>query len=161
MYLLPGIRTYSFRLTVLYMKKAPQLSAQELVAFTKKMAAAAQRCCPLRDEQQSACVEDQVITLTTHLPSLSGPWESTSFLGHIYDLPVEFKILRGGYFQASHANCLSSASREDCPLSKFRFPSSRSYIRVYCWSFKVDKTDVGKQFQRCCGCLTNTGGSPE
>lgn len=71
-YPLPGIRsTYSFRLTVLYTKKAPQLSTQELVVFSKKMAAAASRCCPLRDELQSACMEDQVSTLVTHLPSLS------------------------------------------------------------------------------------------
>ncbi|GAB1289830.1 Albumin superfamily member 1 [Apodemus speciosus] len=47
------------RLTVLYTKKAPQLSAQELVMFAKKMAAAASICCPLRDELQTACVEDQ------------------------------------------------------------------------------------------------------
>ncbi|KAK7830889.1 hypothetical protein U0070_018433 [Myodes glareolus] len=38
--------------------KAPQLSVQELVAFTRKMAAAASRCCPLSNERQSACVED-------------------------------------------------------------------------------------------------------
>jgi hypothetical protein len=116
-YPLPGIRTYSFRLTVLYTKKAPQLSAQELVVFVKKMAAVARRCCPLRDELQSACVEDQVSTRMTCLPSLSGPPESTSFLGYIYDLPLELKILRGGYFQASHANCLYLAAREDCLLS--------------------------------------------
>lgn len=94
MYPLPGIRTYSFRLTVLYTKKAPQLSAQELVMLAKKMAASANRCCPLRDELQSACLEDQVSTLVTHLPSLSGPWEPTSFLGQIYDFPVKLKILR-------------------------------------------------------------------
>ncbi|XP_035576490.2 alpha-fetoprotein-like isoform X2 [Canis lupus dingo] len=46
------------RLIILYTKKAPQLSAQELVMFTKNMAAAATKCCPLRDEQQFACMED-------------------------------------------------------------------------------------------------------
>lgn len=112
-YPLPEMRSaYSFRLMVLYTKKAPQLPAQELVVFAKKMAAAASRCCPLRDELQSACVEDQVSTLVTHLPS----WEPTSFLGHIYDLPVEFKILRGGYFQVSPAICLRSCRGGLSPL---------------------------------------------
>ncbi|XP_032772148.1 alpha-fetoprotein-like [Rattus rattus] len=54
-----GASNFQDRLTVLYTKKAPQLSAQELVMLTKKMAASANRCCPLRDELQSACLEDQ------------------------------------------------------------------------------------------------------
>ena len=63
---LPGIRgNYSFRLIVLYTKKAPQLSAQELVIFTKNMAAAATKCCPLNDEQQFACMENSVSTPST------------------------------------------------------------------------------------------------
>nr|XP_048281199.1 alpha-fetoprotein-like isoform X3 [Myodes glareolus] len=53
-----GGSNFQDRLTVLYTKKAPQLSVQELVAFTRKMAAAASRCCPLSNERQSACVED-------------------------------------------------------------------------------------------------------
>ncbi|XP_057584032.1 alpha-fetoprotein-like [Hippopotamus amphibius kiboko] len=53
-----GDSNFHDRLTVLYTKKAPQLSAQELVVFTKNMAAAATRCCPLNAEQQSACMED-------------------------------------------------------------------------------------------------------
>ncbi|XP_057628877.1 alpha-fetoprotein-like [Chionomys nivalis] len=53
-----GGSNFQDRLTILYTKKAPQLSVQELVAFTRKMAAAASRCCPLSDELQSACVED-------------------------------------------------------------------------------------------------------
>ena len=48
----PGIRRhYSFRLIVLYTKKAPQLSAQELIALTKNMAAATAKCCPLNQER--------------------------------------------------------------------------------------------------------------
>nr|XP_021512110.1 alpha-fetoprotein-like [Meriones unguiculatus] len=54
-----GSRNFQNRLTVLHTKKAPQMSAQELVVLTKKMAAAAGRCCPLTAERQSACVEDQ------------------------------------------------------------------------------------------------------
>nr|KAF6431687.1 hypothetical protein HJG63_008180 [Rousettus aegyptiacus] len=46
------------RLLVLCTKKPPQLSAQELVVFTKNMAAAATKCCPLSDEQKFVCVED-------------------------------------------------------------------------------------------------------
>ncbi|XP_029424373.1 afamin isoform X6 [Nannospalax galili] len=53
-----GGSNFHDRLIVLYTKKAPQLSAQELVVLTRKMAAAASRCCPLRDEQQFACIED-------------------------------------------------------------------------------------------------------
>ncbi|XP_005068147.1 alpha-fetoprotein [Mesocricetus auratus] len=53
-----GGPAFQDRLTVLYTKKAPQLSSQELVTFTRKMAAAASRCCPLSDELQSTCVED-------------------------------------------------------------------------------------------------------
>uniref|UniRef100_A0A673STD9 Albumin domain-containing protein n=1 Tax=Suricata suricatta TaxID=37032 RepID=A0A673STD9_SURSU len=49
---------YSFRLIILYTKKAPQLSAQELIMFTKNMAAAATKCCPLREKQQLVCMED-------------------------------------------------------------------------------------------------------
>ncbi|XP_036708001.1 alpha-fetoprotein-like isoform X5 [Balaenoptera musculus] len=53
-----GASNFHDRLIVLYTKKAPQLSAQELVIFTKNMAAAATKCCPLNDEQQFACMEN-------------------------------------------------------------------------------------------------------
>ncbi|KAM5339583.1 LOW QUALITY PROTEIN: alpha-fetoprotein-like [Glossophaga mutica] len=53
-----GDSNFHDRLLVLYTKKAPQLSAQELVMFTKNMAASATRCCPLSDEQQFVCMED-------------------------------------------------------------------------------------------------------
>ncbi|XP_073898116.1 alpha-fetoprotein-like isoform X5 [Castor canadensis] len=53
-----GASNFHDRLIVLYTKKAPQLSVQELVVFTKKMADAATKCCPLREEQQFICVED-------------------------------------------------------------------------------------------------------
>ncbi|XP_010981096.3 alpha-fetoprotein [Camelus dromedarius] len=53
-----GDSNFHDRLIVLYTKKAPQLSAQELVVFTKNMAAAATKCCPLNDEQQFVCLED-------------------------------------------------------------------------------------------------------
>ncbi|XP_007179901.2 alpha-fetoprotein-like isoform X3 [Balaenoptera acutorostrata] len=53
-----GDSNFHDRLIVLYTKKAPQLSAQELVIFTKNMAAAATKCCPLNDEQQFACMEN-------------------------------------------------------------------------------------------------------
>uniref|UniRef100_A0A8C3YN70 Albumin domain-containing protein n=1 Tax=Catagonus wagneri TaxID=51154 RepID=A0A8C3YN70_9CETA len=53
-----GDSSFHDRLIVLYTKKAPQLSAQELVVFTKNMAAAASRCCPLNEELQPACMED-------------------------------------------------------------------------------------------------------
>ncbi|XP_015360762.1 alpha-fetoprotein-like isoform X2 [Marmota marmota marmota] len=53
-----GDSNFHDRLMVLYTKKAPQLSAQELVMFTKKMAAVASRCCPQSDEQQFFCIED-------------------------------------------------------------------------------------------------------
>ncbi|XP_037386128.1 alpha-fetoprotein-like [Talpa occidentalis] len=45
-------------LIVLYTKKFPQLPAEELVMFTKNMAAAATKCCPLSDGQQFICMED-------------------------------------------------------------------------------------------------------
>nr|XP_019576360.1 PREDICTED: alpha-fetoprotein-like isoform X2 [Rhinolophus sinicus] len=53
-----GDNNFHDRLMVLYTKKAPQLSAQELIMFTKNMAAAATRCCPLSHEQQFLCMED-------------------------------------------------------------------------------------------------------
>ncbi|KAM9237316.1 alpha-fetoprotein-like [Dugong dugon] len=53
-----GESNFHNRLIVLYTKKAPQLSAEELVVFTKNMATAASKCCPLSDEQQFACIED-------------------------------------------------------------------------------------------------------
>ncbi|KAM5271754.1 alpha-fetoprotein-like [Ctenodactylus gundi] len=53
-----GESNFHDRLIIHYTKKAPQLSASELVVFTRKVAAAASKCCPLRDEQQCACVED-------------------------------------------------------------------------------------------------------
>ncbi|XP_037685890.1 alpha-fetoprotein [Choloepus didactylus] len=49
---------------VAYAKKAPQLTFQELIAFTRKMAAAAATCCQLREDKQLACGEeaaDQII----------------------------------------------------------------------------------------------------
>lgn len=129
--------------------------------LAKKMAASANRCCPLRDELQSACLEDQVSTLLTHLPSLSGPREPTSFLGQIYDFPVKLKILRE-YFQAAYTNCLYLKTNEGCPLlnlsPQFLKTVPGVIIRVYYLVFNVDKTDVGKQWQRYCRCLTNSGG---
>ncbi|XP_043428422.1 alpha-fetoprotein-like isoform X1 [Prionailurus bengalensis] len=53
-----GDANFHDRLIILYTKKVPQLSAQELVTFTKNMAAAATKCCPLRDEQRFVCMED-------------------------------------------------------------------------------------------------------
>ncbi|XP_004465369.3 alpha-fetoprotein [Dasypus novemcinctus] len=49
---------------VAYTKKAPQLTSSELMAFTRKMAAAAVACCQLREDKQLACGEgeaDQII----------------------------------------------------------------------------------------------------
>ncbi|XP_019684937.3 alpha-fetoprotein-like isoform X3 [Felis catus] len=53
-----GDANFHDRLIILYTKKVPQLSAQELVTLTKNMAAAATKCCPLRDEQRFVCMED-------------------------------------------------------------------------------------------------------
>ncbi|XP_047421752.1 alpha-fetoprotein-like isoform X2 [Sciurus carolinensis] len=53
-----GHSNFHDRLIILYTKKVPQLSAQELVVFTKQMAAAASRCCPQSDQQQFVCIED-------------------------------------------------------------------------------------------------------
>ncbi|XP_029785496.1 LOW QUALITY PROTEIN: alpha-fetoprotein-like [Suricata suricatta] len=53
-----GEANFHDRLIILYTKKAPQLSAQELIMFTKNMAAAATKCCPLREKQQLVCMED-------------------------------------------------------------------------------------------------------
>lgn len=86
-----GGSSFQDRLTVLYMKKAPQLSAQELVAFTKKMAAAAQRCCPLRDEQQSACVEDQAKLILGELCRRHGRKPVNAGVGHCCDDSYAFR----------------------------------------------------------------------
>ncbi|XP_058153042.1 alpha-fetoprotein isoform X2 [Dasypus novemcinctus] len=53
-----GEGNFHSRLIVLYSKKIPQLSAQELIVITKNMAAAATKCCPLNDENQFYCIED-------------------------------------------------------------------------------------------------------
>ncbi|XP_076998540.1 alpha-fetoprotein-like [Tamandua tetradactyla] len=42
---------------VAYTKKAPQLTTPELIAITRKMAAAAAACCQLEEDKQSACGE--------------------------------------------------------------------------------------------------------
>ncbi|XP_001375107.1 alpha-fetoprotein [Monodelphis domestica] len=42
---------------VAYTKKAPQLISQELISFTKKMAATASLCCQLSEDKQLACGE--------------------------------------------------------------------------------------------------------
>ncbi|XP_074084547.1 alpha-fetoprotein isoform X2 [Macrotis lagotis] len=42
---------------VAYTKKAPQLTSQELIGYTKKMAATASLCCQLSEEKQLACGE--------------------------------------------------------------------------------------------------------
>ncbi|CAI9172105.1 unnamed protein product [Rangifer tarandus platyrhynchus] len=53
-----GDSNFHDRLIVFYTKKAPQLSAQELIVLTKNMAAAASKCCPLDQEPQFVCMED-------------------------------------------------------------------------------------------------------
>ncbi|XFF78821.1 hypothetical protein AB1E18_005040 [Capra hircus] len=53
-----GDSNFHDRLVVLYTKKAPQLSAQELIVLTKNMAAATAKCCPLNQERQFVCMED-------------------------------------------------------------------------------------------------------
>ncbi|KAM8968099.1 alpha-fetoprotein [Sarcophilus harrisii] len=42
---------------VTYTKKAPQLTAEELIGYTKKMAATASVCCQLSEDRQLACGE--------------------------------------------------------------------------------------------------------
>ncbi|XP_051026665.1 LOW QUALITY PROTEIN: alpha-fetoprotein-like [Acomys russatus] len=88
-----GGSNYLDRLTVLYTKKAPQLPAQELVAFTKKMAAAASKCCPLRDELQSACVEDEAKLILGALCRRHEAKPVNGGVGHCCDSSYAFRKL--------------------------------------------------------------------
>lgn len=54
-----------FRFLVAYTKKAPQLTAPELLAYTRKMAIAAATCCRLSEEKQLACGETAVSVLSS------------------------------------------------------------------------------------------------
>ncbi|XP_029400825.1 alpha-fetoprotein-like isoform X6 [Mus pahari] len=86
-----GSSSFQDRLTVLYTKKAPQLSAQELVVLVKKMAAVARRCCPLRDELQSACVEDQAKLVLGELCRSHSGKPVNAGVGHCCDDSYAFR----------------------------------------------------------------------
>ncbi|XP_029332923.1 alpha-fetoprotein-like isoform X2 [Mus caroli] len=86
-----GSSSFQDRLTVLYTKKAPQLSAQELVVFVKKMAAVARGCCPLRDELQLACVEDQTKLILGELCRRHGGKPVNAGVGHCCDDSYAFR----------------------------------------------------------------------
>ena len=78
--------------------------------FTKNMAAAATKCCPLSDEQQFICMEDSVSTsVTSCLPVLevliSNPCNQSHVGGHIHELSTEPNncVLRRNPFSSAHA----------------------------------------------------------
>ncbi|XP_052055283.1 alpha-fetoprotein-like [Apodemus sylvaticus] len=111
------------RLTVLYTKKIPQLSAQELVVFAKKMAAAASRCCPLRDELQPACVEDQAKLILGALCRSHGRTPVSAGVGRCCDDSYAFRkpcfddLQENGTYISSPLSCDRAISlKEDlCP----------------------------------------------
>ncbi|KAF3825117.1 hypothetical protein GH733_005751 [Mirounga leonina] len=78
-------------LIILYTKKTPQLSAQELVMFTKNMAAAATKCCPLRDEQQFACMEDSAKLILGGLCRRHEAEPINAGVGHCCDASYAFR----------------------------------------------------------------------
>ncbi|XP_027456497.1 alpha-fetoprotein-like isoform X2 [Zalophus californianus] len=78
-------------LIILYTKKAPQLSAQELVMFIKNMGTAATKCCPLRDEQQFACMEDSAKLILGGLRRRHEAEPIDAGVGHCCDASYAFR----------------------------------------------------------------------
>ncbi|XP_006094445.1 alpha-fetoprotein-like [Myotis lucifugus] len=88
-----GDSNFHDRLLVHYTKKAPQLSAQELVMFTKNMAAAATKCCPLSDEQQFVCMEDAAKLILGALCRRHETQPINAGVGHCCDDSYAFRKL--------------------------------------------------------------------
>ncbi|XP_024433745.2 alpha-fetoprotein-like isoform X2 [Desmodus rotundus] len=88
-----GDRNFHDRLLVLYTQKAPQLTAQELVMFTKNMAASATRCCPLSDEQQFVCMEDAAKLILGALCRRHEAQPVNAGVGHCCDDSYAFRKL--------------------------------------------------------------------
>ncbi|KAM7154379.1 alpha-fetoprotein-like isoform 2-T2 [Molossus nigricans] len=88
-----GDSNFHDRLLVLYTKKAPQLSAQELVMFTKNMAAAATKCCPLSDELQFVCMEDAAKLILGALCRRHDTQPINAGVGHCCDDSYAFRKL--------------------------------------------------------------------
>nr|XP_008265980.1 alpha-fetoprotein isoform X1 [Oryctolagus cuniculus] len=86
-----GESSFHNRLIVLYTKKAPQLSAQEVVLFTKKMAAAATRCCLLSGVQQFLCVEDSAKLILGALCRRHAAEPINAAVGHCCDDSYAFR----------------------------------------------------------------------
>lgn len=109
---LPGVRgNYYFRLVVLYTKKAPQLSAQELVMFTKNLAAASTKCCPLSDEQQFVCMEDSAKLILGALCRRHEAEPINAAVGHCCDNSYAFRkpcfddLTVDGTYVSPHSSC--------------------------------------------------------
>ncbi|XP_059868364.1 alpha-fetoprotein-like isoform X8 [Delphinus delphis] len=106
-----GDSNFHDRLIVLYTKKAPQLSAQELVIFTKNMAAAATTCCPLNDEQQFVCMENSAKLILGDLCRRHEAEPINAGVGHCCDDSYAFRkpcfddLQVDGTYISPHLSC--------------------------------------------------------
>ncbi|XP_036859165.2 alpha-fetoprotein-like isoform X3 [Manis javanica] len=106
-----GESDFHDRLVVLYTKKAPQLSAQELVMFTKNLAAASTKCCPLSDEQQFVCMEDSAKLILGALCRRHEAEPINAAVGHCCDNSYAFRkpcfddLTVDGTYVSPHSSC--------------------------------------------------------
>ncbi|XP_036783389.2 alpha-fetoprotein-like isoform X1 [Manis pentadactyla] len=106
-----GESDFHDRLVVLYTKKAPQLSTQELVMFTKNLAAASTKCCPLSDEQQFVCMEDSAKLILGALCRRHEAEPINAAVGHCCDNSYAFRkpcfddLTVDGTYVSPHSSC--------------------------------------------------------
>lgn len=162
-----GDSNFHDRLLILYAKKAPQLSAQELVMFTKNMAAAATKCCPLSDEQQFACMEDAAKLILGALCRRHETQPINAGVGHCCDDSYAFRKLCfddmqvDGTYISPHLSCdqiislkedLCKAQEEEIQTEKQKLLSNLVKQRPYAAEIQFQQiiVDFTQLVKMCC-----------
>nr|KAF6385889.1 alpha fetoprotein [Myotis myotis] len=162
-----GDSNFHDRLLVHYTKKAPQLSAQELVMFTKNMAAATTKCCPLSDEQQFVCMEDAAKLILGALCRRHETQPINAGVGHCCDDSYAFRKLCfddlhiDGTYISPLLSCdqiislkedLCKAQEEEIQIEKQKLLSNLVKQRPYAteMQFKPIIVDFTQLVKMCC-----------
>ncbi|KAK2493134.1 hypothetical protein MC885_009078, partial [Smutsia gigantea] len=162
-----GESDFHDRLVVLYTKKAPQLSTQELVMFTKNLAAAATKCRSLSDEQQFVCVEDSAKIILGALCRRHEAEPINAGVGHCCDNSYAFRkpcfddLIVDGTYVSPHSSCdqgiglkeeLCKAREEEFQTEKRRLLSNLVKQKPFATEMQLQSVteDFAHLVEKCC-----------
>uniref|UniRef100_A0A3Q1N6I8 Albumin domain-containing protein n=3 Tax=Bos TaxID=9903 RepID=A0A3Q1N6I8_BOVIN len=162
-----GDSNFHDRLIVLYTKKAPQLSAQELIVLTKNMAAAATKCCPLNQEHQFVCMEDSAKLILGALCRRHEAEPINAAVGHCCDDSYAFRkpcfddLQVDGTYISSPLSCdqvinlkedLCKAQEEELQTEKQKLLSNLVKQKLYAaeMQFQPITVDFAHLVETCC-----------